>query len=121
MCDPNKDVIMTLSPQSFRNTLIAVMALAYTAISFGAVATPVLARDSGVYYRVELAQSATETRAIAAGVAWSCQGSTCVAKKASSRPVNACKKLVRELGAVASFSANGKPLSAEKLAKCNGE
>ena len=112
---------MTLSPQAFRNSLIAILALAYTAISFGVVATPAMARDSGIYYRVELAQPTTQTSAIAANVAWACNGTDCVAKKASSRPINVCKKLVRELGPVASFTAKGKPLPAEKLAKCNGE
>ena len=112
---------MTFSSQFFRNSVIALLALAYTAVSFGVVATPAMARDNGIYYRVELAQPTTATSAIAASVAWSCSDTTCVAKKASSRPINVCKKLVRELGPVASFTAKDRTLSAEKLAKCNGE
>ena len=72
-----------------------------------------------VFYTAELAQPATQERAIAGGVAWNCQGTTCVAPRGTSRPLRVCRELQREVGAVASFSAKGKRLDADKLASCN--
>ena len=45
----------------------------------------------------------------------------CVAAKGTSRPMRICRGLAREFGEVTSFTAKGKELPAEKLAKCNGK
>lgn len=113
---------MTLSPRSIRTaTTAGVLALAYTATTFGALLTPTAleARNAGPYYKAELTQPAAERSTIASGVAWACSETTCVARKASSRPLNVCKKLAREVGPLASFEARGKALAADKLEKCN--
>ncbi len=96
------------------------MAIAYTALTFGAALTPVAAeaRDSGPHYRAELAQPTDKTLEIVRGTPWQCSGNVCVAPKAGSRPVNVCKNFVREFGEVTSFAVKGEQLAAEKMAKC---
>nr|WP_137676794.1 hypothetical protein [Parerythrobacter lutipelagi] len=111
---------MTLSNTLPRIVPAAVLALGWTALSFGALtATPAEARGNQPHYTVELAQPAKETRAIAGGVAWSCAGTTCVAAKGTSRPVIMCTRLQREVGPIASFTTDGKALKEDKLVRCN--
>ena len=113
---------MTLSPSIFRNFGALSMALLYTIMTFGMTVAPtaVQARGQAIYYTAELAAPTEESRVIANGVVWRCAGTKCRAPKANSRPINVCKRLVREVGAVASFTAKGAALTDEKLAKCNG-
>jgi|GEM_PF-283428 len=98
------------------------LALFYTGFTFAAATTPTpaLAASSGPYYVAELAEPAKDNRAVASGIAWKCQGTTCVAGKGSSRAIRICRGLFREFGEIASFTAKGKPLAEDKLAKCNG-
>ena len=113
---------MTLSnPQSGRFGILA-LALVYTGLTFGAAITPApaLAKVSGPYYTAELAAPASDGRAVATGVAWFCEGTDCRAGKGTSRPLRICRGLSREFGEVLSFTANGKQLEEDKLAKCNG-
>ena len=98
-------------------------ALTCTSLAFGAAIVPsaAQARSDAPYYAVELAQPVAEkTTTIAGGVAWACKGTTCVAKKGSSRPLRVCRELQRQHGQITSFSAKGKALDADKLAKWNG-
>ena len=62
---------------------------------------------------------AERTTTVAAGVAWACQGTTCVARKGSSRPLRMCRELQREHGEITAFVADEKALDADKLAQCN--
>lgn len=114
---------MTLSlPRSSRLGVLA-LALAYTGATFGVLTAPAPAHaqgGSGAYYVAELAVPATDNRAVAAGVAWSCKGTTCVAKKGNSRPMRICRGLNREFGEIVSFTTEGEYLAEERLAKCNG-
>ena len=112
---------MTLSiPRSGRLGVFA-LALAYTGVTFGTLIAPApAAASSGAYYTAELAAPASEARTVASGVAWSCKGTTCVANKGTSRPLRICRGLSREFGEVVSFTAKGKQLAEERLAKCNG-
>lgn len=113
---------MTLSLPRFSRLGAMVLALAYTALTFGVLTAPApaLAQGSGPYYVAELAAPAAETRTVAGGVAWFCEGATCRAGKGTSRPLRICRGLAREFGEVANFSANGETLADEKLARCNG-
>lgn len=113
---------MTLSIPRFSNVGAIGLALLYTATTFGAVLTPTAAeaRDHKVFYTAELAQPTKEGRAIAGGVAWVCKDTTCIAAKGTSRPLRVCRELQREVGEVANFTAKGKALEADKLARCNG-
>lgn len=112
---------MTLSlPRTGRFTALA-LALVYTGLSFGvATSTTPLAAQSGAYYTAILAQPADDDRAVAGGVAWACQDTTCVANKGASRPSRICRSLAREFGEITSFTANGEALTEEDLARCNG-
>lgn len=95
-------------------------ALVYTGLSFGvATSTPVNAAGNA-YYTATLTAPAGENRAVAGGVAWACEGSTCVANKASARPLRICRGLNRKFGEVATFKVDGEDLAADELAKCNG-
>lgn len=112
---------MTLStPLSGRFGVLA-LALVYTTFTFGILASPApaAAKATGPYYVAELSAPASATRTVAGGIAWSCEGTTCVAAKGTSSPLRMCREIQRELGAVASFTANGKELAEDKLAACN--
>ena len=114
---------MTLSPNRFAFGRIAifVLALLYTGLTFTAATSPASAKAKGPYYTAELVEPADETRAVARGVAWKCAGTTCRAGKGTSRPINICRGLARKFGEVKSFTARGKVLAEDKLAKCNGK
>lgn len=98
------------------------LALVWTTLSFGAALTPTpaMAQNPGkTFYRAELAQPASESRAIAGDLVWACKGTSCTADKGTSRPLRICRDLNRKLGQVASFTAKGEALPAEELARCN--
>lgn len=111
---------MTLSLPAFRKSSGVLLAVAYTALTFGTAITPVAAeaRDGATHYRAELAQPTTKTLEIIRGTPWQCKGTVCVAPKAGSRPVNVCKAFVREFGEVATFTVKGEALAEDKMAKC---
>ena len=113
---------MTLSlPRSERIAVFA-SALAYTALTFGAATAPAPAQaDNGPYYTAQLAQPAEDNRVVAGGVAWACQGTTCVANKGTSRASRICRGLKREFGEITEFKADGEALAEDKLDRCNGK
>ena len=69
----------------------------------------------------ELAAPASDSRAVAGGVAWFCEGTTCKGTKGNSRPLRICRGLAREFGEITSFTAKGEALAEDKLAECNGK
>jgi hypothetical protein len=100
---------------------VFLLALAWTATSFGVVTTtPPLAAQTNAYYVAQLAEPATDRNAVAGGVAWTCAETTCVANKGTSRPMRVCRGLARKVGAISSFTADGETLADEKLTRCNG-
>ena len=108
---------MTLSLNAAsRLSLVATAALA-----LGTTMAPIASQAAAPYYTAKLAAPAGDDRAVAGGVAWACKDDMCVAAKGTSRPMRICRGLAREFGEVTSFTAKGKELSAEKLAKCNGK
>ena len=112
---------MTLSSPPIGRLGVFAAALLYTGLTFGAAITPAPAfAASGPYYVAELAAPAKDNRAVASGIAWKCQGTRCIAGKGSSRPMRICRGLAREFGEITSFTAKGKVLAEDKLAKCNG-
>ena len=112
---------MNLSVPNASRIAIFASALVYTAASFGlATSTAPLAAQSGPYYTATLAQPAEDDRAIAGGIAWACEGTTCVANKGTSRPARICRGLAREVGEITEFRANGEALEEEQLDRCNG-
>lgn len=113
---------MTLSlPRTGRLAVFAT-ALLYTGLSFGvATSTAPLSAAEGPYYVATLAQATDEDRAVAGGVAWACEGTTCVANKGPSRPSRICRGLAREMGEITAFKVEGEEIAEDQLARCNGK
>jgi hypothetical protein len=94
-----------------RNLLIA----AALAASFGTAASA----QSGEGATLTLL-AAGPTQLIQDGAAWRCDGTECRAAKVKGLPaLHACKRLVREVGAVSAFAWRGKSLDTAQLAACN--
>jgi len=111
----------TLSLPRTSKFAVLATALVYTGLSFGVATSSAPLNAAGTpYYSATLAAPAGETRFVAGGVAWTCEGTTCVASKASARPLRICRGLNRKSGEVANFRVLGQPIEAEELAKCNG-
>ena len=112
---------MTLSiPRTGRLAVLA-SALVYTGLTFGvATSAAPLSAQGGPYYVATLAAATDENRAVAGGVAWACQGTTCVANKGNSRPSRICRGLAREMGEITEFKVEGEVIADDKLARCNG-
>lgn len=114
---------MAISLPRSVNVGAIVAAVAYSSLTIGAAIAPVPAeaRSNAPFYTVELAEPvAQRTTTVAGGVAWQCQGTTCVATKSNSRPLRVCRELQREHGEIASFVAKDEKLDADALARCNG-
>ena len=113
---------MTLSLPRAERIAVLASAIAYTTLTFGVATapTPALA-DNGPYYTAQLAQPAEDNRVVAGGVAWACQGTTCVANKGQSRASRVCRGLKREIGEITNFKADGEELAEAKLDRCNGK
>jgi len=93
-------------------------------LSLGAIAAPLSSASASQqptsYFTAELAQPTQETRAIAGGVQFRCEGTTCTGPRSRDRALRVCSELRREVGTIASFTANGDALSDSQLARCNG-
>lgn len=105
--------VITLSPRS--------RSLMFAALLAGGIALPAATATAagGAYYRAELASPATEARFVARDVVWACKGANCTAGQGTSRPVIMCAALAKAAGPIASFTAGGKALAADELARCN--
>ena len=94
-------MIKTLSPSATGKLAILASALVYTGLSFGVATSSAPAIAAGpAYYTATLAAPASESRFVAGGVAWTCEGTTCVAGKASARPLRICRGLNRKSGEI---------------------
>ena len=81
------------------------------------IAAPALASS---HYHAEPAAKPAASKLVLRDTIWSCGDAGCVSpSKSNSRPAIVCEVLVREVGALRSFSVAGRPLSAEQLEKCN--
>jgi hypothetical protein len=86
-------------------------------LGFALFAAPALASS---HYHAEPVAKPAAARLILRDTIWSCGDNGCAAAtKSSSRPAIVCEVLVKEIGALRSFSIAGQPLSAEQLEKCN--
>jgi uncharacterized low-complexity protein len=95
------------------------------AVAAAAAATLALAPVSGFaqttrgYYSATPVTAPAKSSIVTRTTVWKCGEGTCVASKATSRDTIMCELVVREVGALQSFSANGTAFDAEALAKCN--
>ncbi|MCU6455947.1 hypothetical protein LPN01_17860 [Sphingomonas sp. A2-49] len=97
--------------------LIAPFALA-AAILTGGAATAAPGAD--VYAAVPAAPTA-KTNFITRSTAWRLQNGTFVAGQAPERPAVLCELVVRQVGALTSFTVAGKAYDADQLARCNAK
>lgn len=74
---------------------------------------------SGLQYRAEPASPTAASRRVVNEIVWKCGPGGCVAPQGNSRPAIDCSALVREVGALRSFTVGGQPLDAAALGKCN--
>lgn len=95
-----------------------IRSLAVSVLAAATLAAPAMAAPAA-FYQAELAAPAESARIIAGGLLWNCEGTQCVAGEGTSRPVIVCRKLARETPEIVSFTADGKALPADKLARCN--
>jgi hypothetical protein len=113
---------MTLSLPRAERIAVLASAVAYTALTFGVATAPApAAAADGPYYTAQLAQPAEDNRTVAGGVAWACEGTTCVANKGTSRPSRICRGLAREFGEITDFKVEGEQIEEEELSRCNGQ
>jgi len=98
-----------------------VKSLVIAAIASAAFAGAAYAR--GEVFTARLAQPVTETtRVIALNTVWTCEGDTCLARPNHGASVRACRQFANEAGArVVAYGPEGNQLSAEEIARCNGE
>ncbi len=100
----------------------AIRSIVLAAVVSAGFVAPALARDP--VFRVQLSAPVAEgTRVIAQNAIWNCEGDTCVARPSHAVSVRACRQFVREAGdvRVTAYGTEGRELSADELARCNGE
>ena len=115
---------LSLPPMSFTGArpLAIVAALAWTTLTIGTAVSPSpAAAAEGAYYRAQLSAPASSANAVAGGIVWKCAETNCAAPKGTSRPAIVCARLAKQVGEVATFTAGGKALEAEELARCNAK
>ena len=71
------------------------------------------------YYSVTPAAAPTKASVITGGMLWKCDGGACTAGRGSSRDAIVCEQVVKRVGTLTNFSANGAAFDAAALAKCN--
>ena len=99
-------------------TLFASLAIAASLAGLG-VSAPATAAG-GAYYQAQLATPTASDRVISKRIVWNCDADNCVAtQKSPSRDHIVCTSLVKQVGALESFSVRGEAMSADKLALCN--
>ena len=94
-------------------------ALLAAVLPLASLGAPLAAAADGPYFRAELAAPTQESRAIAGGVLFQCRETSCLAGRSGHRPLRVCRQLVREVGRVIAFSADGEAMGEEELARCN--
>ncbi|MBJ7499005.1 MAG: hypothetical protein JHC57_04530 [Sphingopyxis sp.] len=106
-------------PEFKLSPLVQSLTLAGAALA-GALAPASATAAGGAFYSAELASPAPEARFVARDIVWACKGTSCLAGQGTSRPLIMCSALVKKAGPVTRFTAGGKALEAEELARCNG-
>jgi hypothetical protein len=71
------------------------------------------------YYRAQPVAAAPDARIITRDSVWRCGASDCTADRSGSRPAIVCARLAHEIGALRSFSVDGRPFDTAALESCN--
>jgi hypothetical protein len=99
----------------------ALKSIVAAAVLSAAFAAPAFARD---LYTIKLATPVAEqTRVIALNAIWDCNGDTCLARADHGANVRSCRQFVRQSNGlrIASYGTAEDQLSADEIARCNGE
>lgn len=107
---------LRLSPLQHMVAVVGAVAIPLMLIS-GAAANA--QARGGSYYNATLTTAAHAPRTVAGALIWNCSGTACTAPRGTSRPAVVCARLVRELGPVSAFSADGRALEGADLERCN--
>jgi hypothetical protein len=90
--------------------------LRYAILSLALVAAPAFAGS----FQAETNAAPARAQFVARDSIWRCTGTMCVSSnRTSTRPAIVCAALVREAGALKSFSVDGRAFGAEELQSCN--
>ncbi|HEY0014566.1 MAG TPA: hypothetical protein VGB79_17120 [Allosphingosinicella sp.] len=87
------------------------------ALALALLSAPAAASEA--HFRAQPLAASEAVRLVVRDTVFRCGASGCVAPRGSSRPEHVCAALVREVGALASFSAAGRPFDAAALEDCN--
>ena len=98
---------------------LIVIGASISALIMLSVSTASAQSVSAGYYRAELASPVEKSTQIIRGVVWQCEGTSCSGSKGTSRPINECIRLARQLGDVTAFSVQAEDLGDSDIAKCN--
>ena len=90
--------------------------LRYAVLSLALVSAPAFAAG----FQAETSSAPAQQRFVARDSIWRCAGTNCVSgNRTSTRPAIVCAALARQVGALRSFSADGRAFGAEELQACN--
>lgn len=91
--------------------------LRYAILSLALVSGPAFAAG----FQAETNTATSQERFVARDSIWRCAGTNCVStNRTSTRPAIVCAALSRQVGALKSFSVDGRAFGAEELQSCNG-
>ena len=85
-------------------------------LSLALLSSPAFAAS---YYVAEPATPPAQQRFVARDNVWRCDQASCTSARTASRPAIVCGLLVREVGALRSFSVEGRAFDTEELQSCN--
>ncbi|OYX67374.1 MAG: hypothetical protein B7Y88_00985 [Sphingomonadales bacterium 32-64-17] len=105
---------MTRRPQ-----MIALSALTLAVAAVPQAPLMAQPQGTGAFYVAEIATPLEATRMAAGGVAWACEGTSCVASRGTARPLRICRELKRKAGEITRFTVDGEALADDQLARCN--
>lgn len=94
-------------------------AAAASTLLLSAAGTPAFAAPATGYSLVPAAAVTSSDSVVSSDVVWKRVGDRYVAPAAGSRPAMVCAQVVKKLGKVSSFTANGEDFDETALAKCN--
>jgi len=104
-------------PRSF--VMSAVRTVLIAALLSAGFTGAAFARDT---FTAQIGAPTQQAQVIAQNTVWTCEGETCVAAPSHAVSVRACRVFAREVGArITAYGTPERQLSAEELARCNGE
>ncbi|MBL8544703.1 MAG: hypothetical protein JNJ63_12925 [Hyphomonadaceae bacterium] len=99
----------------------AVRTLVFAALASVSFAGSAFAGDTVFTAKLE-SPLAAPARVITLNTVWNCEGDTCRARPNHASTVRACRQFAHEVGArVVAYGPEGAQLSADEIARCNGE